>query len=88
MTGEFVQEQASVAQGEQADGNWANALAESPSPAECLKGSQIGAKEERGLEVRGQSHLQYNSDGRYIREAACFVYRKYAAIQGTGGAKV
>lgn len=48
---------------------------------ECLKGSALGAQEERGVEVKGQSHLQYNADGRYIREAACFVYRQWMASQ-------
>jgi hypothetical protein len=58
-------------------------LAAPLTAAECLKGSPYGANEERGLAVSGMgnSHMQYNSDGRYIREAACFVYRSFVASQ-------
>jgi hypothetical protein len=52
-----------------------------PTTAECLKGSILGANEERGATVKGQSHLQYNADGKYIREATCFVYRQWVASQ-------
>jgi hypothetical protein len=50
-----------------------------PTAAECLNGSLLGGNEERGVIVKGQSHLQYNADGKYIREAACFVYRQWVA---------
>lgn len=49
--------------------------------AECMKGSALGEKEERGVAVKGNSHMQYNADGQYIREAACFVYRRWVASQ-------
>ncbi|KAF1980782.1 carbohydrate esterase family 5 protein [Aulographum hederae CBS 113979] len=45
------------------------------NPEECTKPARL---QPTGLDVTpAQPHLSYNSDGRYIREAACFVYRQF-----------
>jgi hypothetical protein len=59
---------------------WSDYMALPPlSGPDCLKPSSLGAKEERGATGGAQPHMSYSSDGKYIREAACHVYRKWTA---------